>query len=633
MTNQHNIIKLRRGTAAEWAASEPQPGGEVLKLGEPGFEKDTFKLKIGDGETSWNSLPYIAGGVGGTDGPLKYTYGTDFSKTGSVSGVVSSMQIKPDWIDLFPTETGFTEDGETGNDFGFDTNGLWFIGDAQPSNESYPARTNFDIPSDSPCQIIYTVNHNQFCSDQGVCFFLNNVAPQWNWEPEPSRIAIQTNCPNPAIYGQSTSNESYTVLSDPNYYTFKVNYTPLSSTVTVRVYQGEDTNGSLLDTFSINERLPQGTPYRIGFAADQDNAPIKAYISNVFITYGATIETLTLSTTSNGVDFSEFYQLLIDNEQTSSIRITSVNNPNNFCILNASVPIVDILSFVFYTDPIVDQIALNIGDEYYVNIDIIGKTGLSTSIEDINLHNGGTQTAEVLKFSNNQYQSVITGPSPNPGDNATRIIIQGQNGGNGEGGDVYLWGGDSNQNGGDIKIYAGDADNEGSGYGGYVNIDGGYGDTQGGNVSISAGNSNNSGGNVYITAGTGTNNGIIKFNNPITFPDNTVKASASATIESITFDTTINTNAAIADIFDITLTDNTTLANPTNPVNGKTLRWRILQDGNGNRSVALGDKFNLPSSATSPLPWSTSPNKMDILAATYHAGRDKWDIVAFVPGY
>jgi hypothetical protein len=49
--------------------------------------------------------------------------------------------------------------------------------------------------------------------------------------------------------------------------------------------------------------------------------------------------------------------------------------------------------------------------------------------------------------------------------------------------------------------------------------------------------------------------------------------------------------------------------------------------------VTLGSKFVIPSSATSPLPFSTAANAMDILAATYHAGRDKWDIIAFVPGY
>lgn len=96
---------------------------------------------------------------------------------------------------------------------------------------------------------------------------------------------------------------------------------------------------------------------------------------------------------------------------------------------------------------------------------------------------------------------------------------------------------------------------------------------------------------------------------------------------------TYATNASDGDIFDLTLGGNLTLANPTNPANGKTIRWRIRQDATGGRTVTLGNKFVIPSSATSPLPFSTAANAMDILAATYHAGRDKWDVIAFVPGY
>lgn len=47
------MIKLRRGTAAEWADVNP-----VLAEGEPGFETDTRLLKIGDGETAWADLDY-----------------------------------------------------------------------------------------------------------------------------------------------------------------------------------------------------------------------------------------------------------------------------------------------------------------------------------------------------------------------------------------------------------------------------------------------------------------------------------------------------------------------------------------------------------------------------------------------
>lgn len=108
---------------------------------------------------------------------------------------------------------------------------------------------------------------------------------------------------------------------------------------------------------------------------------------------------------------------------------------------------------------------------------------------------------------------------------------------------------------------------------------------------------------------------------------------ASPAVATLTYSATVATNAASGDIFDLTLTGNVTLANPTNPVDGKTLRWRIRQDSTGSRTVTLGNKFQIPSSATTPLAWSTAANAMDILAATYHAGRDKWDLVALVTGY
>jgi len=51
-------IQLRNGTAAQWTSANP-----TLALGEVGVEKDTSKLKIGDGTTAWNSLGYAAVGT------------------------------------------------------------------------------------------------------------------------------------------------------------------------------------------------------------------------------------------------------------------------------------------------------------------------------------------------------------------------------------------------------------------------------------------------------------------------------------------------------------------------------------------------------------------------------------------
>jgi hypothetical protein len=47
-------IQLRRDTALRWTSVNP-----VLAAGEPAFESDTGKVKVGDGITAWASLPYI----------------------------------------------------------------------------------------------------------------------------------------------------------------------------------------------------------------------------------------------------------------------------------------------------------------------------------------------------------------------------------------------------------------------------------------------------------------------------------------------------------------------------------------------------------------------------------------------
>lgn len=68
-------IKLRRGTQAQWTATNP-----VLAEGEFGAETDTRKFKIGNGVTAWNSLSYWGSAGGGAadftdlgDVPASYT--------------------------------------------------------------------------------------------------------------------------------------------------------------------------------------------------------------------------------------------------------------------------------------------------------------------------------------------------------------------------------------------------------------------------------------------------------------------------------------------------------------------------------------------------------------------------------
>jgi hypothetical protein len=694
----HTKIKLRRGTAAEWQAAN-----ELLSLGEPGFEKDTYKLKIGDGVTLWNDLPYVADGMGGSDGPLKYTYDNDFLTLGGQNtNYTSDLTSVPEWISLYTEETGFTQNGSTGNDFGFDSNGLWFRGDAQPSYESYPVRTNFDIPSDSACEIIFTINHNSSCSDQGICLFKTTDAPEWNWSPDNSRIAIQIDCPQPMIAGlnNATSGLSET-LANPGYYTFKVKYTPLSSLVVVKVYSGQDTSGNLLETLILNERLEQGTDYRIGFAADSDGGEdeetvVDSYFTNLSITVLDPIEAMALAPISDGVDFSGFFEQLLTNNEICNIKISDVNDSSNFVILRA--PTISSIEglYVFYDT---NELALNslslVDDEqYYINIDVIGADA-QTIVDDAfntNLvagsgialtYNSGTLTIASSGVINPGDNRVLTSDGTTTGINAessltfdgyrlvidcacpsglsgftaigdqrstlnsqtvysdatvietedgtittrqtNRLIFAGARGSKDSpeplevDDNIFILRGDARNPHGTLNPFNGVLDNRTIRIRGTVSSSGTY--YLGSTLEFET---SSGGSGLYDNSMTFDHEGILKINN---IPINIV------VVDKGNVSGSISTDASSGQIFDMVVTGSTTLANPTNAINGTTIRWRIQQDGTGGHSVSLGDQFVIPSSASSPLPWSTTANAMDVLAATYHASREKWDIVAFVPGY
>lgn len=91
MSINHNIIKLRRGTAAEWSASEPQPGGEVLRLGEPGYEKDTGRLVRNNSGTQ----AYRNGTAFGTPQGATATENVTLNAIGRAQGAIGVVHNGP----------------------------------------------------------------------------------------------------------------------------------------------------------------------------------------------------------------------------------------------------------------------------------------------------------------------------------------------------------------------------------------------------------------------------------------------------------------------------------------------------------------------------------------------------------
>lgn len=96
---------------------------------------------------------------------------------------------------------------------------------------------------------------------------------------------------------------------------------------------------------------------------------------------------------------------------------------------------------------------------------------------------------------------------------------------------------------------------------------------------------------------------------------------------------TVATELSSGDIFEVTLTGSSILANPYHGINGKAYTWWITQSPNTSCAVTLDTLFKLPSSASPTLSWSTTPSAMDMLSVRYSSNKNLYYVVSFVPGY
>lgn len=78
-------FKVRRGQSEIWASINP-----TLADGEPGYELDTHRLKIGDGNKPWNDLPYI--GEASTEIPELQEYVTKEELESLVKAYIPSSE-------------------------------------------------------------------------------------------------------------------------------------------------------------------------------------------------------------------------------------------------------------------------------------------------------------------------------------------------------------------------------------------------------------------------------------------------------------------------------------------------------------------------------------------------------------
>jgi hypothetical protein len=97
--------QLRRGTSAVWNNNNP-----LLAAGEPGYELDTHKVKIGDGTSYWKDLPYI-----GEHNIVVYASRNEFPSVGNVNYIYKATDeamlyfwdsLKKEYVAIGPAESG-----------------------------------------------------------------------------------------------------------------------------------------------------------------------------------------------------------------------------------------------------------------------------------------------------------------------------------------------------------------------------------------------------------------------------------------------------------------------------------------------------------------------------------------------
>lgn len=559
-------IKLRRGLSSEWLSIDP-----VLLNGEPGFEYDTGKLKIGDGSSSWSELAYVSASGGGGGGS---------SAWGDLTGVPANLS----------NIGGLTT--ASGDIIIASGNHLFHVVNLA---ESIDDRTAQLLVGGSGVSLSYNDAGNSLSISATGLALSSHTHTASNITDFNSSVSGLLPVKN-IIAGTGMS-----ISSSSGMYT--VNSTGEASVIKTTVFNKTGSPISKFKAVYINGGQGDQATITLAFAGSESTSSK---------TYGITAET-------------------INNMSSGSVIVLGSLTGVNTDQFNPTAPVGDVNGTTLWLSPSTSGDVTTTkptAPNHAVSVGTIVRTHQNAGVVEVRIQNGyeieelhnvkinGVASGQALVYNsaNTLWENKTLTSSLISGFTEDVQDVVGNNG--------FLTAGTG------ITLSYNDAGNSLT-----IATSGLASSSHTHTVSnITDFNSSVSGllPVKNITAGTGISVSSVSGTYTIT---NTAGGSSGPTVVSLTFATTLNTDASAGDIFDVTLTDNVTLANPTNPTNGKTLRWRIKQDNTGGRTVALGNKFVIPVSASSPLDFSTSGNAIDLLGATYYSSSDKWHIVAFVPGY
>jgi len=148
-------FQFKRATAAQWTSSNP-----ILSAGEPGFETDTGKFKIGNGSSTWTSLSYTVDANYGTivtqdSDNVNITGGSITGTNGvvPVGGVMDyvGVTVPSGWL-WIPLEATTISQSTYSDLFGVLSSIDWFAPNSTAASNAATAGT-FHLPTLDDCYV------------------------------------------------------------------------------------------------------------------------------------------------------------------------------------------------------------------------------------------------------------------------------------------------------------------------------------------------------------------------------------------------------------------------------------------------------------------------------------------------
>jgi hypothetical protein len=98
---------------------------------------------------------------------------------------------------------------------------------------------------------------------------------------------------------------------------------------------------------------------------------------------------------------------------------------------------------------------------------------------------------------------------------------------------------------------------------------------------------------------------------------------SAMTAVALTDAATVLVNAALGNLFRVTLAGNRTLGAPSNPTDGQTIHFEVKQDATGSRTLAYASAYEFSATLASPT-LSTAAGDVDLLSFRYSSVASKW---------